>query len=67
MGAKRRAGPGERPGGGRSHPSTRRDVNAWLDGFMPYALRSEDIAGAVVVVVKDGKVLTEKGWVAGPT
>ena len=43
-------------------PLTAEDVNAWLDGFMPYALRSSDIAGAVVVVVKDGKVLTEKGY-----
>src|SRR5579863_3775796 len=38
------------------------DVGAWLDGFMPYALRSADIAGAVVVVVKDDKVLVEKGY-----
>lgn len=38
------------------------DVNAWLDGIMPYALSSGDIAGAVVVVVKDGQVLTEKGY-----
>ncbi len=44
------------------HPLDADDVGAWLDGFMPYALRSSDIAGAVVVVVKDGKVLTEKGY-----
>lgn len=43
-------------------PLTAEDVNAWLDGFMPYALESADIAGAVVVVVKDGQVLTEKGY-----
>ena len=29
---------------------------------MPFALHSSDIAGAVVVVVKDGKVLVEKGY-----
>ena len=43
-------------------PLTAADVNAWLDGFMPYALRSGDIAGAVVVVVKDGQVLAERGY-----
>jgi len=40
----------------------KQDVDAWLDGYMPYALQSGDIAGAVVVVVKDGQVLTEKGY-----
>jgi len=41
---------------------TREDVSAWLDGFMPYALETGDIAGAVVVVVKDGQVLVQKGY-----
>ena len=41
---------------------TATDVNAWLDGYLPYALQSGDIAGAVVAVVKDGKVLTERGY-----
>src|SRR5579863_8125037 len=41
---------------------TKADVDAWLDGFMPYALSSGGIAGAVVVVVKDGQVLTERGF-----
>src|SRR5690606_18891585 len=40
----------------------RGDVEAWLDGFMPYALAAGDIAGAVVVVVKDGQVLVQKGY-----
>ena len=38
------------------------DVESWLDGYFPYALYSGDIAGAVVVVVKDGQVLFEKGY-----
>jgi len=38
------------------------DVNAWLDGFMPNVLGSGDMAGAVVVVVKDGQVLTQRGF-----
>jgi CubicO group peptidase (beta-lactamase class C family) len=41
---------------------TAADVNAWLDGYMPYALQTGDIAGAVVVVVKDGQILTERGF-----
>jgi len=40
----------------------RADVEAWLDGFFPYALASGDIVGAVVVVVKDGEVLLQKGY-----
>jgi CubicO group peptidase (beta-lactamase class C family)/uncharacterized Tic20 family protein len=38
------------------------DVDAWLDGFMPYALAEADIAGAVVVVVRDGQIVTQKGY-----
>lgn len=41
---------------------TREDVEAWLDGYLPYALQSGGIAGAVVVVVKDGQVLLQKGY-----
>ena len=41
---------------------TTADVNSWLDGMMPYALQTGDIAGAVVVVVKDGHVLTQRGF-----
>ena len=43
-------------------PLTEEDANAWLDGYMPYALHTGDIAGAVVAIVKDGKVLTERGY-----
>src|SRR6478672_1874212 len=47
---------------GGAHQLAADDVNAWLDGFMPYALAKGDIPGAVVVVVKDGQVLTERGF-----
>ena len=40
----------------------RADVEAWLDGFMPYALNRGDIPGAVVAVVKDGQPLAIKGY-----
>src|SRR6185436_6415293 len=33
-----------------------------LDGFIPYAINKGDIAGAIVVVVKDGQVLLQKGY-----
>jgi CubicO group peptidase (beta-lactamase class C family) len=41
---------------------TREDLAPWLDGFLNYALPRGDIAGAVVVVVKDGEVLVQKGY-----
>src|ERR1700753_1418988 len=43
-------------------PLTKADADVWLDGFMPFALASGDVAGAVVVVVKDGAILTERGF-----
>jgi CubicO group peptidase (beta-lactamase class C family) len=41
---------------------TAEDLNAWLDGYLPYALHTGDIAGAVVAVVKNGQILTERGY-----
>ena len=41
---------------------TAEDVAAWADGYMPYALGTGDIAGAVVAVVKDGQIIFEKGY-----
>ena len=38
------------------------DIEAFLDGLVPMQLQREDIAGAVIVVVKDGKVLVSKGY-----
>jgi CubicO group peptidase (beta-lactamase class C family) len=40
----------------------KQDVDAWLDGLIPYSLKSGDVAGAVVIVVKDGQVLTQRGY-----
>jgi hypothetical protein len=37
------------------------DVGAFLDGLMPLEIEHADIAGAVVAVVKDGKLLFAKG------
>src|SRR5688500_1098384 len=41
---------------------TRPDVEAWLDGYVPWAIARDDIAGAVVVVVKGGEVMFRKGY-----
>jgi CubicO group peptidase (beta-lactamase class C family) len=38
------------------------DVNAWLDGFLLYPLRFAEIPGGVVVIVKDGQIVTERGF-----
>jgi CubicO group peptidase (beta-lactamase class C family) len=45
-----------------THALEATDLEAWLDGLMPTALRSAETLGAVVVVVKDGQVLLEKGY-----
>jgi CubicO group peptidase (beta-lactamase class C family) len=46
----------------QASPLDRADLESWLDGYMPYALQRGDVAGAVVVVVKDGQILLEKGY-----
>jgi CubicO group peptidase (beta-lactamase class C family) len=38
------------------------DLGAFLDGFMPQQIEHADIAGAVVAVVKDGKLLFARGY-----
>jgi CubicO group peptidase (beta-lactamase class C family) len=43
-------------------PLTAADANTWLDGYLPYALATGDIAGAEVAIVKDGEVVTERGY-----
>lgn len=41
---------------------TAADLEAFLDGLMPLQIGQADIAGAVVAVVKDGKLLFAKGY-----
>ena len=38
------------------------DLEAWLDGYLPAALEQGDVAGAIVMVVEDGRVLLQKGY-----
>lgn len=59
------AGPGTaRPAAvaDRSPGLTAADASAWLDGLVPHAMATAGIPGAVVVVVKDGEVLVQKGY-----
>ena len=37
-------------------------VGVWLDSLLPGALRDGDIAGAVIVLVQDGRILLQKGY-----
>jgi len=48
------------PSGG--HELTATDVEAFLDGVVPLQLAKDDIAGATIAIVKDGKVLFAKGY-----
>lgn len=43
-------------------PLTATDAEAWLDGLMHTALRNARVPGAVVVIVKDGQPLVQKGY-----
>jgi CubicO group peptidase (beta-lactamase class C family) len=44
------------------HQLSEGDAEAWLDGLVPTALNTAQVPGAVVVIVKDGQVLIEKGY-----
>jgi CubicO group peptidase (beta-lactamase class C family) len=50
------------PAATATHELTGSDLEAFLDGMMPSQLEREDIAGAVIAVVKDGKVIFAKGY-----
>jgi CubicO group peptidase (beta-lactamase class C family) len=41
---------------------TAEDVAAFLDGLVPLQMERDDIAGLVIVVVADGKILFSKGY-----
>ena len=50
------------PARSESRELTRGDLGSWLDGFLPYAIAQGDIAGAAVVVVRDGETLAARGY-----
>jgi CubicO group peptidase (beta-lactamase class C family) len=45
-----------------THEMTASDLEAFLDGIVPLQLARNDIAGATIAVVKDGKLLFAKGY-----
>src|SRR6185369_15089245 len=45
-----------------THELTAQDLETFLDGIVPLQLEADDIAGATIAVVKDGKVLFAKGY-----
>ena len=53
----------QQPGAARgARPLTATDLDAWLDGYLPYAMHRGDIAAAVVTVVQNGQVIAAKGY-----
>lgn len=45
-----------------THDLTADDLSTFFDGLVPFAIQRGDIAGGVVVVVKDGSVLFSRGY-----
>ena len=45
-----------------AHPLTAADLETFFDGMLPLQLERSDIAGASVLVMKDGNVLLQKGY-----
>jgi CubicO group peptidase (beta-lactamase class C family) len=43
-------------------PLDQRDLNSFLDGLIPMQLVRGDMAGAAVIVIRDGQVLAKKGY-----
>jgi len=48
--------------GQQTHELTAEDLSSFLDGLVPLQIQRADIAGAVVSVTKDGKLLFAKGY-----
>jgi CubicO group peptidase (beta-lactamase class C family) len=47
---------------GQAHPLTADDLGAFFDGIFPLQLERGDIAGATVLVMKDGNIVFQKGY-----
>ena len=56
------ASPGAPAAAAGTHALTADDVAAFLDGIVPYAIRSGDIAGATVSVVANGRIIFTRGY-----
>lgn len=47
---------------GQVHQLTTADADAWLDGMVPSLLGQGNVSGATVSIVKDGQLLTARGY-----
>lgn len=45
-----------------THALTAADLSTFFDGLVPFALKRGDVAGGVISVVKDGKLLFARGY-----
>lgn len=45
-----------------AHPIEKADVEAFFDGLVPLQMERSDVAGATVLVVKDGQEILKKGY-----
>jgi len=45
-----------------AHPLEKGDLESFLDGLVPLQMERSDVAGATVLVMKDGKELLKKGY-----
>jgi CubicO group peptidase (beta-lactamase class C family) len=45
-----------------AHPLEKVDLDAFFDGIIPLQMERSDVAGATVLVMKDGKELLKKGY-----
>ncbi|HEY2545027.1 MAG TPA: serine hydrolase [Candidatus Acidoferrum sp.] len=45
-----------------AHPLGKADLEAFFDGLVPLQMERSDVAGATVLVMKDGKELLKKGY-----
>src|SRR5579863_4526952 len=50
------------PGGAATHELTAADVEVFFDGLVPALLEHNDVAGGVILIVKDSKVLFSHGY-----
>ncbi|MBV8638391.1 MAG: serine hydrolase [Candidatus Eremiobacteraeota bacterium] len=46
----------------QAHQMETSDLAPFMDGLVPYAIRRADIPGAVVTIVKDGKIIFARGY-----
>lgn len=48
--------------GSAAHPLDTADLEAFFDGLVPLQMERSDVAGATVLVMKDGQVILKKGY-----